>query len=762
MDDDVGSKENDFGLDETPNEDGRNRKSDIVVPKVGMEFDEVEEVYEFYRKYAAGTGFGCKTRSSKKDDGILRHVTYTCVRNGKHKTTSTTPFELDPTGKCECKAKLSAILGVNLKWRITVFVPEHTHLTSPSKIRFMRCNKLIKKSVKRKILINDKAGLEMYKNFNICAAEAGGVEHLTYDEKDLRNMVAKEKRLKLGEGDATALINHFERMQNLNEDFFYRIDLGDDGRLRNVFWADKRCREAYKEFGEVVTFDTTYLTNKYAMPFAPFVGVNHHGQSTLFGCGLISNEEIDTFVWLFQAWLDCMKGSAPPAILMDQCSSMKAAVERVFPQAKHRWCLWHIMKKIPEKLSSHKKYQNIKCRLKRAVYDTTSPTEFEQSWSEMLEKYPKLRSSRWLNTLYKEKDRWVPCYVNTTFWAGMSTTQRSESMNAFFDGYVHSRTTLSEFVEQYDNALRSKVEKELKADARSFSKVIPTTTSYEIEEQMQNVYTIEKFQEIQKELTKKIYCEIIDVQDEIQDGIQVTRYDVQQEIWYYRLPFVEDEDGNSTDEDATAAAGSDQEDIIEVNNIPTVEEGEEDEHNPKAKKVMKHVVFKVWYEKDECKVKCSCCMFEFRGLLCTHALYVLLRNKVTSIPERYILRRCRKDVKLAHSKVSLSSDSWQLTPEEKRYKELCDYFAELADIASRDDDECNDIKKWIGEQLKLITEKVPKTMAEVIHTEVNKVIEVQNPRVVPTKGRPCKNTSKPKVYRKKANKGKENTEVRFC
>ncbi|XP_026390887.1 protein FAR-RED ELONGATED HYPOCOTYL 3-like [Papaver somniferum] len=326
----------------------------------------------------------------------------------------------------------------------------------------------------------------------------------------------------------------------------------------------------------------------------------------------------------------------------------------------------------------------------------------------------------------------------------MTTTQRSESMNAFFDGYVHSRTTLSEFVEQYDNALRSKVEKELKADARSFSKVIPTTTKYEIEEQMQNVYTIEKFQEIQKELTKKIYCEIIDVQDEIQDGVRMTRYDVQQEIWYYRLPFVEDEDGNSTDEDATTAAGSDQEDIVEVNNIPIVEEGEEDELNPKAKKVMKHVVFKVWYEKDECKVKCSC-MFEFGGLLCTHMLCVLLRNKVTSIPERYILRRWRKDVKLAHSKVSLSSDSWQLTPERKRYKELCDCFADLVDIASRDDDECNDIKKWIGEQLKLVTEKVPNTAEEVIHKEVNNVIEVTNPRVVPTKGRPCKNTSKPKV-----------------
>lgn len=39
----------------------------------------------------------------------------------------------------------------------------------------------------------------------------------------------------------------------------------------------------YESFGDVVTFDTTYLPNKYGMPFARFVGVNHHGQSILLG-----------------------------------------------------------------------------------------------------------------------------------------------------------------------------------------------------------------------------------------------------------------------------------------------------------------------------------------------------------------------------------------------------------------------------------------------------------------------------------------------
>ncbi|KAF8400398.1 hypothetical protein HHK36_013696 [Tetracentron sinense] len=50
----------------------------------------------------------------------------------------------------------------------------------------------------------------------------------------------------------------------------------------------------------------------------------------------------------------------------------------------------------------------------------------------------------------------------------MSTTQRNESMNSFFDGYVHANTSLKEFVDQYDSALRDKYEKEAQADFESF------------------------------------------------------------------------------------------------------------------------------------------------------------------------------------------------------------------------------------------------------------------------------------------------------
>jgi hypothetical protein len=61
------------------------------------------------------------------------------------------------------------------------------------------------------------------------------------------------------------------------------IDIDDECKLRNVFWADVRSRTTYEDFRDVITFDTTYLTNRYGMPFALFVRVDHHSLSILFG-----------------------------------------------------------------------------------------------------------------------------------------------------------------------------------------------------------------------------------------------------------------------------------------------------------------------------------------------------------------------------------------------------------------------------------------------------------------------------------------------
>ncbi|KAI5663151.1 hypothetical protein M9H77_22474 [Catharanthus roseus] len=63
--------------------------------------------------------------------------------------------------------------------------------------------------------------------------------------------------------------------------------------------------------------------------------------------------------------------------------------------------------------------------------------------------------------LYSEREHWVLVYLNHMFWTGMLSTQRSESMHSFFDGYLLSTSTPKQFLEQYEIAVKHKVEKEV-------------------------------------------------------------------------------------------------------------------------------------------------------------------------------------------------------------------------------------------------------------------------------------------------------------
>ncbi|KAF5450028.1 hypothetical protein F2P56_030410 [Juglans regia] len=193
----------------------------------------------------------------------------------------------------------------------------------------------------------------------------------------------------------------------------------------------------------------------------------------------------------------CMDGIAPKAIITNQDRAMKNAIATVFPETRHRLCLWHILKKVPEKLGSYATYRNgLKTKLMKCVYDTQTIEEFEKCWAGFINTYD-LHENVWLKSLYVEHEYWVPVFLKEHFWAGMSTTQRSESMNTFFDGYVHSKTNLKEFFDQFDSTLRKKIENENHAEFQSFSQVIPCISRSPIEKKFQELYTNAKFREVQ-------------------------------------------------------------------------------------------------------------------------------------------------------------------------------------------------------------------------------------------------------------------------
>jgi hypothetical protein len=362
------------------------------------------------------------------------------------------------------------------------FIENHNHDLSPSKSRHFATFRHISTNTRKRLLINDKSGVMVNSSIKSAIVEAGGYENVTYNQKDVHNFLDKECRLKCREGDGQALHDYFVRMQGKNSNFYHALDLDDELRVRNVFWVDARSRAAYESFHDVIIFDTTYLTNKYDMPFAPFIGINYYGESIILGCGLLSGEDMDSFVWIFRQWLQSMCGITPKTIIIDQCQAMRWVIEIVFPKTIHRWCIWHIMMKLPMKLAGLEAYQDIKYYLFKAVHESITVEEFEEKWNHTITSYH-LEENEWLAKLYEERERWVPAFLNSNFFVGMSSTQRSESMNAFFDGYLHSSTTLKVFVEQFENAMRNKVENEILSNFECFKGKLECSSSSPLEKQ---------------------------------------------------------------------------------------------------------------------------------------------------------------------------------------------------------------------------------------------------------------------------------------
>ncbi|XP_042944800.1 protein FAR1-RELATED SEQUENCE 5-like [Carya illinoinensis] len=300
------------------------------------------------------------------EDESARYVTLACARGGKAWNRTLNVANPCPIGKTECKAKINALRQDGV-FRLTTTHNIHNHGLDPKKSHFFRFNREISDAVKRVLDTNDLTGIRTNKSYGSLVVGASGNKNLPFLDKDCRG--------------AGALREYFLQMQYKNLGLFYMMDIDDEGMLNNVFWVDPHSRAAYQYFGNVVTFNITYLTNQYGMPFASFVGINHREQFIFLGACLISSEDTETVAWLFETWLQCMDSIAPKTIITDQDRAMKNAIAIVFLKTWHRFCLWHKLKKVSEKLGSYGSYKTgMKNILMKCVYDSQSVDEFEKCW----------------------------------------------------------------------------------------------------------------------------------------------------------------------------------------------------------------------------------------------------------------------------------------------------------------------------------------------------------------------------------------------
>jgi hypothetical protein len=148
------------------------------------------------------------------------------------------------------------------------------------------------------------------------------------------------------------VVHIFNQKQAETPGFYYTFELDAKNKVRSIFLIDERCKISYEQCGYCVSFDMTFLTNKYNLLFAPFVGVSTHAKMALFACALIINEISKTFHWAFEQFLFPMNGVPPKSIITDQDKGMSEAISKVFPNVVHIVWMFHIKNKLGEKIGT--------------------------------------------------------------------------------------------------------------------------------------------------------------------------------------------------------------------------------------------------------------------------------------------------------------------------------------------------------------------------------------------------------------------------
>ncbi|CAJ2644280.1 unnamed protein product [Trifolium pratense] len=218
---------------------------------------------------------------------------------------------------------------------------------------------------------------------------------------------------------------------------FYSKFTIDNGRLQNLFWSDGTSRFDFECFGDVLAFDTTYKRNKYNKLFVIFSGLNHHGETTIFGCALISDETTETYKWLLNTLSDAMFKKHPRVVVTDGDGAMREAIRVEFPNAFHRLCSWHLHQSTIQNVKSPKFVEEFNS----LMYADYFPEKFEIEWKRITDDCD-VSNHKWVKKVYEMKTMWASAYMRDKFVCGIRTTSRCEGINSFIKGYVEKKNSL--------------------------------------------------------------------------------------------------------------------------------------------------------------------------------------------------------------------------------------------------------------------------------------------------------------------------------
>ncbi|GJR17730.1 FAR1-related sequence 5-like protein [Tanacetum coccineum] len=383
-------------------------------PVEGTVFDILELALKFYKAYAREGRQGLKPpakNEKKKTDKVQPAQSESQVANNviqRRKRASQ---------RCGCEAKLRIKRTYENKWRVYKFLEKHNH-----------------RLVREEDYMYLKVLKEMY----------GGFENVGVTHVECRNY-KRDLTVFIGNRDAQMVVEKL-----------------------NVL-ADEQSKQYYDAFGDVVSFDATFRSNRYNMVLVSFTGIDNHNRCILFGAALLASENTKKY--------------------------------------RHRLCMWHIMKKLSGKvgpdLSNNTNFKKRLCDI--VLIDKIDPEVFEYEWRSIMQDFA-LNGHKWLNDMYLMRSKWIPAYFRHEPMSGlMRTTSGSESENHFLGQLTNPDLTLVEFLSHYDTAIDSQRFKYGKNTHDSNYTTPDFKTHLDIEKEATELYTHTLFYDVQDE----IWCSLM-------------------------------------------------------------------------------------------------------------------------------------------------------------------------------------------------------------------------------------------------------------
>ena len=326
-----------------------------------------EELVNWVQEVGRDNGY-CIIKRRTKDTtgkGLPTKVTFMCDKGGVYRGKGESSSRKTGTRKSDCEFKLIGKKDLkNDVWSLRVVTDSHNHPPAttlrghPYPMRLkpneqeivaeMTKDHALPFSILRRIQRDDPGNLSNLRNI--------------YNERQ------KLRRAGVGQSSPVQIL-----LTKLHEkNFGHSFDVNEKTqKLERLFFVHPTSRRMFRAFPQVLIIDSTYKTNKYNFPFLEMVGATSTGQTFSVACAALIRERQQDFVWALNCLKEVLTGCVlPRVIITDRDLGLVNACMKVFPDAAHQLCRFHIL-------------NNVTTHCKKSFRERDWTT-FEQMWSELV------------------------------------------------------------------------------------------------------------------------------------------------------------------------------------------------------------------------------------------------------------------------------------------------------------------------------------------------------------------------------------------